>query len=141
MEALAKQKKSDQTPDDWKKEVTARIYPFAALQGYRGGELHVVGQMECTLSREDYRQKALVLVQKDAPLKLLIGTDLQSRLGFLFLRREGECSATNLLDGERWQLQSQNKGTLPGKSDALPDKKDSSLEDKNANSGSEETWP
>ena len=46
--------------------------------------------------------------------------------------------ATNLLDGERWQLQSQNKGTSPGKSDALPNKRDSSLEDKNANSGSEE---
>jgi hypothetical protein len=54
MEALAKQKKSDQTPDDWKKEVTARIQaPSAVLQGYGGGELHVVGQMECTLSRED----------------------------------------------------------------------------------------
>ena len=73
-------------------------FPTVTLQGYGGGGLNVVGQMKCELSRGPYRQSTKVLVQKNPPLKMLIGTDLHSSL---FLQKENDQEATNMLKSNR----------------------------------------
>lgn len=45
----------------------------------------------------------MVQVQREAPADLLIGTDLLSKLGFLFLRTEIEEEDVDLLEEQRSQ--------------------------------------
>ena len=60
--------------------------------------------MSAVISREGYPCTATILVQKDAPLDLLLGTDLLSKLGFLFLRRKRDETAVDLLQEREWVL-------------------------------------
>jgi len=48
--------------------------------------LDIVRQTKIALSRPGYSISAVVQVQKGAPTKLLIGTDLLSQLGYLFIQ-------------------------------------------------------
>ena len=61
-------------------------------------------QLTATISREGYTCTATVLVQKDAPLDLLLGTDLQTQLGFLFLQKKTNGTAVDLLQKRKWAL-------------------------------------
>ncbi len=66
--------------------------------------------------------EGVVQVQKPAPVDLLIGTDVQPQLGFLFLESGQDATATNLLDGKRWNVseaQSQPVTEQP-QEDSLP---------------------
>ena len=46
-----------------------------------------------------------ILVQKGAPLDLLLGTDLHSKLGFQFLKTKSGGTAVDLLQGEKWTVE------------------------------------
>ena len=81
-----------------------RLHPPAlVLQNYGGNELNIVGQLTATIGRESFICETTVLVQKNAPLDLLIGTDVQAQLGFRFLQDGTDGTAVDLLQGKRWK--------------------------------------
>ncbi len=105
LQALAKQRGERQTPAEWETAVRERLDPPAVtLQNYGGDELSIVRQITASISRENHTCQATVLVQKDAPLDLLLGTDLQSLLGFLFLQTEKDGVAVDLLQTKAWEV-------------------------------------
>ena len=105
LKALAQQRTKDQTPAEWEEAVKLRLSPpTLTLQNYGGDELSIVRQLTAVISREDHSCEATVLVQKNAPLDLLLGTDLQAQLGFLFLKTETDGTAIDLLGKERWEV-------------------------------------
>ena len=56
--------------------------PDVTLKGYGGQRVDIISQVPLSLSRHDCTVDAVVLVQKKPPHNLLLGTDLQSKLGF-----------------------------------------------------------
>ena len=84
LQALAKQKPREQDSTEWVAAVKSRLEPPSLmLYNYGGDELKIMIQLTATISREGHTCAATVLVQKDAPLDLLLGMDLQTQLGFL----------------------------------------------------------
>ena len=78
-----------ESPAEWRKKVKQRFQrPALSLKNYGGGELHIVSEVECCLTRGDYTVKALLQVQKGVPIDLLLGTDTLPGLGFSFYRRK-----------------------------------------------------
>ena len=99
LKASAKKKPLSQSPDAWRKEMGRRLEPTPlALRNYGGGQLPVVRQVRTTICRPGHELEAVVQVQKDTPAKLLIGTDLLLKLGFLFVRTEVEDDDVDLLE-------------------------------------------
>ena len=83
MTVLAKQRKREVTPAEWREETMKKFsVPDVTLKGYRGQRVDIISQVPLSLSRNDCTVDAVVLVQKKPPHKLLLGTDLQSKLGF-----------------------------------------------------------
>ncbi len=105
LKALAAKRPGSQSPSEWKQAVKARLEtPTVQLRSYGGGELNIVSQMTARLSNERNRWEGVIHIQKGAPVDLLVGTDVQPQLGFLFLESGQDTIATNLLDGKRWNL-------------------------------------
>ena len=99
LKVWAKKRTSEQSPEEWRKQVEKKLEPTpVALRNYGGGRLPVVRQTRVTMSRSGYYVEAVVLVQKDAPAQLLIGTDLLSKLGFIFLCSEPENEDKDLFE-------------------------------------------
>ena len=60
-----------------------RLEPTALkLKSYSGEALPIVNQTRVQLSRESYSITTCIQVQMNAPVQVLLGTDLQSSLGF-----------------------------------------------------------
>ena len=90
---LAKQHRKDQSPNEWKAEVENRLEPTTmVLQNYSGDRLQVVRQIKVYLARLGFVVDTPIQVQRAAPAKLLIGTDVLPELGYLFVQStvEGE---------------------------------------------------
>lgn len=68
-----------------------------ALRSYGGGKLPIVRQVKVALARPGHQVNASVQVQREAPAKLLVGTDLLPQLGFLYVRTELEREDVDLL--------------------------------------------
>lgn len=72
-----------------------------------------------TISRGVYTCQTTVLVQKDAPLDLLVGTDLLSSLGFRLVEVGEDGQAVDLLQQTAWTMspvehgESSNPSELP----------------------------
>ena len=117
LKALTQQRTKEQTPAEWEEAVKLRLSPpTLTLQNYGGDELSIVRQLTAVISRKDHSCEATVLVQKNAPLDLLVGTDLQAQLGFLFLQTETDGTAMDLLGEEKWEVTPtglQRDGVLP----------------------------
>ena len=95
----AKKHTSELSPEEWRKQVEKKLQPTpVGLRNYGGGRLPVVRQTRVTMSRSGYYVEAVVQVQKDAPAQLIIGTDLLSKLGFIFLCSEPENENKDLLE-------------------------------------------
>jgi len=60
--------------------------------------------MTANISRENYACNAMVQVQKDAPLDLLLGTNLHASLGFLLLETGRNGRALDLLRNREWEV-------------------------------------
>ena len=82
MTVLAKQKKSEVTPAQWREETMRKFSaPDVTLKSYGGKRVDIISQVSLSFSLDDCAVDAVVLVQKK-PHNLLLGTDLQSKLGF-----------------------------------------------------------
>ena len=102
---MAKQRPKEQSPTEWAAAVKSRLEPPSlTLHNYGGDELKVVRQLTATISSEGHICTATVLMQKGAPLDLLLGTDLQTQLGFLFLQKKTNGIAVDLLQKRKWAL-------------------------------------
>ena len=79
-------------------EVECWLEPTAVvLQNHSGDRLRVVRQIRVHLARSGFVVEAPVQVQKAAPAKLLIGTDILPQLGYLFIQSTMEGEDLNLL--------------------------------------------
>lgn len=67
-------------------------------------------QMSAAISRGGHTCTANVLIQKDAPLDMLLGTDLQAQLGFLFLQKKTDGTAVDLLQKREWIITQADDG-------------------------------
>ena len=75
-----------------------------SVSNYGGGEVNVISQLSVVLTHREKECRAVVLVQKGAPLGLLLGTDVLNQLGFYLLESSGEQgSMMELLEGRVWQ--------------------------------------
>ena len=105
IEARWKTKPPHLTREKWEEDFKKMLKsPAIMLQNNGGDRLNVVEQTQVAISRGDYSQMAVVQVQKGAPVPLLIGTNLQPQLGFLFLQCTTGGMATNLLDRQCVQV-------------------------------------
>ena len=103
IDALAKQKKSDESPAQWRKRVEQRLEPPGPrLKSYGGEKLNTVCQIKVAISHGEHSAECVVQVQKGAPADLLLGTDVHSRLGILVLACDSDNSATDLLSNQCW---------------------------------------
>ena len=106
LHTLAKQRPSGQGLDAWESEVKARLEPPSVnLQSYGGTRLNIVSQIRCHIARGQYSGQILVQLQRGAPIPLLIGTDVQPMLGFMFLQKSPDGRAVDLLRGHKVQLE------------------------------------
>ena len=87
--------------EDIKEGVKRRLSPTSLqLRSYSGQPIPVVKQGEVQLSRGPYTIKACIQVQKDAPVDLLLGTDLQPLLGFRLIDEATEQPSAATKDPE-----------------------------------------
>ena len=83
MDLLAAERRPHQTPEQWEKATLQRFSPpEVSLTAYGGQALDILSQLPLRLSQGKLMVEGVVLVQKGAPNDLLLGTDLQSKLGF-----------------------------------------------------------
>ena len=102
---LAKRRPVGQTTEEWETAVRTRLEtPSVTLQSYGGKELNIIRQITARVARGDRQCGSTILVQKHAPLDLLLGTDLQSKLGFFFMEASGEETVTDVLQQQTWKL-------------------------------------
>jgi len=65
---------------EWKKETLKKFTePQVDLRSYGSHPLEVLSQVTVTLAHDTHQVDAVVLVRKDAPHQLLLGTDVQSQ--------------------------------------------------------------
>ena len=72
------------------------------MKSYGGEELNLVGQLKPAFSYEDRLVTATIQVQKNVPVELLLGTDLQPQLGFAFLAKVND-QKMDMLQQKPWQ--------------------------------------
>ena len=98
IKACVQNRKTGESPAEWGEKVKQRFQkPTVSLKNYGGGELNIVSEVECCLTRSNYTVKALLQVQKGAPVDLLLGTDTLPGLGFSFLQKESDGCSVELL--------------------------------------------
>ena len=103
VDALAKQKKSDESPAQWRKRVEQRLEPPGPrLKSYGGEKLNTVCQIKVSLSRGEHSAECVAQVQSGAPVDLLLGTDVHSRLGILVLVCDSSENTTDLFSNQCW---------------------------------------
>lgn len=77
----------EKTPEEWGREVKQCLKSLTIiLQNYGRGELNIVSQIRCQITRERYSIEGVLQVQKAAPVDLLLGTDLQPHLGYVLMQ-------------------------------------------------------
>ena len=100
LDIFVKEKTDRQTPAQWKEATSKRFSPpTVLLKAYSGHKLNILSQVALTLSHGNRTTDARVLVQEGAPTKFLLGTDLQSKLGFALIAEMGD-TRTDLLTGK-----------------------------------------
>ena len=102
LEILAKQRHPDQTISEWSgTTIESRLEPTSLiLKNYSGDNLKIVRQIRISMSRPGYSTSAVVQVQSGAPAKLLVGTDLLSRLGYFFVQASEDYHDLDMLTTE-----------------------------------------
>ena len=101
LQILAEQRSPNQTSIEWRAAVETRLEPTTVvLRNYSGDRLQVVRQIQVTVSRLEYSTNALIQVQRGAPAKLLIGTDLLSKLGYLFVQASQTGNDNDMLNDD-----------------------------------------
>ena len=87
LKACVQNRKPNEPPEEWGKAIKQRLQqPTVSLRSYGGGELNIISQVKCCVSRDDFVVETVLQVQREAPVDLLLGTDTLSKLGFVFSR-------------------------------------------------------
>ena len=77
---------TEQSKDVTRELVKKRLMPTQfCLRSYSGAKLPIVKQAQVQLTRGPFNVSAVIQVQDNAPVELLLGTDLQPQLGFRLL--------------------------------------------------------
>ena len=105
---LVKGKKNEQSLSEWKEEVQEKFsLPSITLKAYSGHQLDIQYQVRVELTHGDRTLDTVVLVQEGAPHDLLLGTDLQPKLGFALVAADGT-KLTDLLTGKEHSCPTHN---------------------------------
>ena len=76
----------EETPAKKIEALRARMQPPSmVVRNFGGHQVNVICQTTVTLSHRGHKHKVTILVQKSAPLELLLGTDTLGKLGFQLL--------------------------------------------------------
>jgi len=98
LKVCVQNRKPSESPVEWGRGVKQWLEePTVSLHSYGGGELNVVSQVQCRVSRDNFVVETVLQVQRGAPVDLLLGTDTLPKLGFIFSRAERDGRVTNLL--------------------------------------------
>ena len=107
LNALAKQRPAGESLEEWKLSIRERLKPpQITLRSYSGERLNILCQTTVTLSRTEFSTTAVVYLQKDAPLPLLLGTDVLNALGCHVVMNGGE-KQVDLLEDTKTNCASQ----------------------------------
>ena len=121
MDALSRQRQSGQDPAEWRASVERRLKPTnLTLRDHGGSEVPLVREVELSLKRESFVTTATIQVQAAAPVDLLLGTDTQSQLGFMFLASNASGTTEELLKGGRWNTTIVEESSPTGESESAP---------------------
>ena len=109
IEILKQDREQYTSLSEWKMAASDRLEsPTVTLKSYTGGELNLIGQLQVQLTTNTISHvvDTVVQVQKDAPVDLLLGTDVHPALGFLLIQYDGNGTANDLtkegLNGVNW---------------------------------------
>ena len=93
--------------------------PTVTLKSYTGGELNLIGQLQVQLTTYTISHvvDTIVQVQKEAPVDLLLGTNVHPALGFLLIQCDGNGTASDL----KWSKLASKNDTLLSKVDSKSD--------------------
>ena len=99
IEALLKKRPQRQTIEDWKAEFWGKSEPptLSPLLSYGGGKLNTVRQLKVRIRWGKFSHDVIVQAEKNGSVPLLIGTDLQAKLGFQFVQNDSDGKAIDLL--------------------------------------------
>ena len=98
LKACVQSQKINESLEEWERAVKQWLQqPTTALRSYGGGESNIVSQVKCCVSRDNFIVETVLQVQKQAPVDLLLGTDILSHLEFTFSRLEKVGKSTDLL--------------------------------------------
>lgn len=97
LKTAAEKRNPSQTPSEWGEAIRAQFQPNTViLRSYSGGELKIISQVQCRVARGNREVNAILQVQKEAPVDLLLGTDILSQLRCV-LTQLGQEHAEDLL--------------------------------------------
>ena len=109
MTVLTQEKDPEEHPDRWQERIMTKFSsPEVILRNYSGQRLELVAQIVLTIKQGECCDTVPVLVQKNAPHDLLLGTDTQSLLGFSLCVATDKNQAVDLLNKEQ-----SSQGTTP----------------------------
>ena len=115
LDVFAQQRDKGQSPEHWMQNTMKRFSaPEVLLKNYGGDPLDIIAQTQLVLSHGCHSTDATVLVQKGAPHDLLLGTDVQHKLGFALVVKMTD-KMMDLLTGEECRVSHSTPGqaTLP----------------------------
>ena len=102
LKVLHRNRPKGQSDLEWKKSVREKSKdPDITVKNYGGHQLYFIGQIELTLSRGDRHLTSTLLVKKDAPNNLLVGTDVQLQLGLSVVTKDDHGWMTDVFTGQR----------------------------------------
>ena len=102
LKVLVKLRPQNQTDEQWCDAIWKKFQePDVALSSCGGHRLDFIVQIQLSLSQGDQQIKTIVLMKKDAPNNLFIGTDVQPKLGFALVIKKPNGGAADLLSGEK----------------------------------------
>ena len=91
------------------------------LKSYTGSELNLIGQLQVQLTTISHVVDTVAQVQKDAPVDLLLGTDVQPVLGFSLIQCDGSGTASDLTnEGLKWSKLASRTDTLLSRAEPKP---------------------
>ena len=99
---LKSNRPKEQTDAQWIESTRKKLKaPDVMLKSYGGHRLDFIAQTELTLSRGRCQMNTTILVRKNAPNDLLLGTDVQPQLGFSLVTKDADGGTTDLFASER----------------------------------------
>ena len=97
MIVMAKERNKFADVKEWQEGTLEKFEtPQVSLKNYGGEPLDMMAQLPVRITQGEYSADIKVLVRKDAPNRLLLGTDAQPPLGYVLLRKTTDSSGEDL---------------------------------------------